>query len=125
MKCSTVEPNRRKIIVMPPGDPFVQRVKASLSGAPRLQEKRMFGGVTFMVRGKMCVSAGKGRIMCRIDPARHDAALKRKGARTVVMKGREYRGWVYVAEAAVKNKRDLAYWVRLSLNYNKHAKASR
>src|SRR5256886_6015782 len=78
---------------MPPVDPLVQRVKASLSGAPRLQEKRMFGGVTFMVRGKMCVSVGKGRIMCRIDPSLHDAALKRKGARTVVMKGREYRGW--------------------------------
>jgi len=72
----------------------------------------MFGGVTFMVRGKMCVSAGKGGIMCRIDPARHDAALQRKGARTVVMKGREYRGWVYVDEAAVQTKRDLDYWVR-------------
>ncbi len=110
---------------MPPGDPFVQRVRASLSGAPRLQEKRMFGGVTFMVRGKMCVSVGKGRIMCRIDPALHDAALKRKGARTVVMKGHEYRGWVYVAAAAVQTKRDLDYWVRLSLDYNKQAKASR
>ena len=40
------------------------------------------------------------------------------------MKGREYRGWVYVDEAAVKNKRDLDYWVRLSLDYNKQAKAS-
>ena len=114
----------RKIIVTPPVDPLVQSVKASLSGAPRLQEKRMFGGVTFMVRGKMCVSVGKGRIMCRIDPALHDAALKRKGARTVVMKGREYRGWVYVAAAAVKTKRDLDYWVRLSLDYNTRAKAS-
>jgi len=109
---------------MPPNDALVRRVKDALAGAPRLQEKRMFGGVTFMVRGKMCVSAGKGRIMCRIDPARHDAALKRKGARTVVMKGREYRGWVYVDEGAVKTKRDLDYWVRLSLDYNKQAKAS-
>jgi len=111
-------------MLMPPNDALVRRVKDALAGAPRLQEKRMFGGVTFMVRGKMCVSAGKGRIMCRIDPARHDAALKRKGARTVVMKGREYRGWVYVDETAVKNKRDLDYWVRLSLDYNKQAEAS-
>jgi len=110
---------------MPPVDPLVQRVQASLSGASRLEEKRMFGGVTFMVRGKMCVSVGKGRIMCRIDPALHDAALKRKGARTVVMKGHEYRGWVYVEAAAVKTKRELDYWVRLSLDYNKRAKASR
>ena len=111
-------------MLMPPNDALVHRVKDALGGAPRLQEKRMFGGVTFMVRGKMCVCAGKGRIMCRIDPALHDAALKRKGARTVVMKGREYRGWVYVDEAAVKTKRDLDYWVRLSLDYNKQAKAS-
>src|SRR3989442_10201364 len=98
---------------MPPNDALVRRVKDALAGAPRLQEKRMFGGVTFMVRGKMCVSAEKGRIMCRIDPALHDAALKRKGARTVVMKGREYRGWVYVYKAGGKNKRDLKYSVRL------------
>ena len=52
------------------------------------------------------------------------AAVKRKGARTVVMKGREYRGWVYVEAAEVKTKRELDYWVRLSLDYNKRAKAS-
>jgi len=40
----------------------------------------MFGGVTFMVRGQMCVSAGKGRIMCRIDPALHDAASEAQGS---------------------------------------------
>ena len=101
------------------------RVREALRGVRQVETKRMFGGLTFMVRGKMCVSVGKGRIMCRIDPALHDAALKRKGARTVVMKGREYRGWVYVAAAAVKTKRELEYWVRLSLDYNKHAKASR
>ena len=50
--------------------------------------------------------------------------MKRKGARTVVMKGREYRGWVYVEAAEVKTKRELDYWVRLSLDYNKRAKAS-
>jgi TfoX/Sxy family transcriptional regulator of competence genes len=116
---------KRNIIDMPPSDPLVQRVKASLAGVPRVEEKRMFGGVTFMVRGKMCISVGKGRIMCRIDPVLHDAAVKRKGARTVIMKGRQYRGWVYIAAAALKTKRDLDYWVRLSLDYNTSAKASR
>ena len=54
-----------------------------------VEEKKMFGGLTFMVRGKMCVSVGKDRIMCRIDPAIHDAAIQRQGCRSVVMKGRE------------------------------------
>lgn len=79
----------------------------------------MFGGTAFMVRDKMCVSAGRERIMCRIDPAFHDAALKRKGCDTVVMKGRRYRGYVYVDAKAVRTVRALKYWVNLALKYNK------
>lgn len=105
-------------------DTLVDRVRAALGGTPRVEEKSMFGGIAFMVRGKMCVSARKERIMCRIDPAIHDAALDRKGCRTVVMKGREYRGYVYVDAAAVRTKRDLDYWLGLALDYNNKAKAS-
>jgi len=71
----------------------------------------MFGSIAFMVRGKMCVSARKERIMCRIDPAVHDAALERTGCRPVMMKGRQYRGYVYVDAAAVRTKGGLAYWI--------------
>ena len=77
-----------------------------------------------MVRGRMCVSVGPGRIMCRIDPAMHDAALERKGCRTVTMKGRQYRGYVYVDAAVLRTKRDLDYWVGLALHYNATAKVS-
>ncbi len=83
----------------------------------------MFGNIAFTVRGKMCVSARAERIMCRIDPAFHDAAVKRKGCRTVVMKGRQYRGYVYVDAAALKTKRALKYWVELALNYNRDQEA--
>jgi TfoX/Sxy family transcriptional regulator of competence genes len=103
---------------------LAKRVKAALGRVKPLEEKRMFGGLAFMVRGKMCVSVGKERIMCRIDPAIHDAALQRKGCRTVVMKGREYRGYVHVDADAVKTKSDLDYWVELALDYNSKAKAS-
>jgi TfoX/Sxy family transcriptional regulator of competence genes len=103
---------------------LLRRVRASLVHIPRVQEKKMFAGITFMVNGKMCISVGPDRIMCRIDPAMHEKALKRKGARTVLMKGREYRGFVYVNEEAIKNKKDLDYWIALSLDFNKRAKAS-
>jgi len=83
-----------------------------------VQEKRMFGGLVFMVRGKMCVSVGKERIMCRIDPAIHDAALECKGCRTVIMGGRSYCGYVYIDAEVVRGKRRLDYWVRLALDYN-------
>ena len=109
---------------MPRDETLEGRVKAALIRTPRVEEKRMFGGTTFMVDGKMCVSVGKERIMCRIDPAVHDAALERTGCRTVVMKGRPYRGYVYVDAEAVRTKEDLQYWVGLSLDYNKKAKAS-
>ena len=85
----------------------------------------MFRGAVFMVNGKMCVTAGDERIMCRIDPALHDAALRRKGATTVVMKGRNYRGWVYVDGEGMKTKKQLEYWVGLALDFNGKAKASK
>ena len=90
-----------------PESPLTDRVRAALSGKIDFQEKRMFGGVTFMVQGKMCISAGKNRIMCRIDPDVHDSALTREGCRTVIMKGRQYRGYVYVDEDALKLKASL------------------
>lgn len=82
----------------------------------------MFGGVTFMVRGKMCVSVGKDRIMCRIDPAVHRAALTRKGVSTMRMKGRDYLGFVHVKADAVRAKRDLDHWVGLALEFNARRK---
>jgi TfoX/Sxy family transcriptional regulator of competence genes len=109
---------------VPTDEALLTRVRAVLSQTPNVEEKRMFGGITFMVRGKMCVSVGAERIMCRIDPAIHEAALEHKGCRTVVMKGRQYRGYVHVDRAAVKSQHDLDYWIGLALDYNTKAKAS-
>ena len=109
---------------MPYDEALAKRVRAALGRTCPVQEKRMFGGLTFMVRGKMCVSVGKDRIMCRIDPAIHDAVIQRPGCRTVVMKGREYRGFVHVSTEAVKTKGDLDYWVGLARDYNARAKPS-
>jgi len=103
---------------------WAHRVRAALAHIPRVVEKKMFGGIAFMVNGKMCISAGKDRLMFRIDPASHEKALKRKGCRTVMMKGREYKGYVYVSEEGMKTKKDFDYWIGLALDYNKKAKAS-
>ena len=67
----------------------MERVRVALAHVPDVKQKKMFGSIAFMVRGKMCVSARAERIMCRIDPARHDAAVKRPGCRTVVMEPTE------------------------------------
>jgi TfoX/Sxy family transcriptional regulator of competence genes len=98
---------------------LVNRVRAALASVPNVQEKRMFGSTAFMIRGKMCISARAERIMCRIDPALHDTALEHEGCQTVVMRGRKYKGYVYVDAKAVRTIGALKYWVDLALNYNK------
>lgn len=72
----------------------------------------------------MFVTVGDNKKMCRIDPAIHEEAIKRKGSQTVLMKEREYKGYVYINEDGIKSKRDLAYWVGISLEFNKRAKAT-
>lgn len=102
-----------------------ERIQTALAHLPHVEEKKMFGGVAFMVNGKICITVGKDRIMCRIDPAIHEQALKRKGSKTVIMRGREYKGYVHVNEDGLKLKRDFDYWINLSLDFNSVAKASK
>ena len=103
---------------------LANRVRAALESRVPVEEKKMFGGLAFMVRGKMCVNVGQSRLMCRIDPAGHDAALQHEGCTTVIMKGRKCRGYVHVDAEAVKIERELNFWVALSLNYNEKLQAS-
>lgn len=98
---------------------LLQRIRAALAGAPGVTEKRMFGSMAFMVQGNLCVSCRPDRIMCRIDPARHDEAVKQGGCRTVVMRGRECRGYVYVDAESVRTQRSLRRWIDMALSYNK------
>jgi TfoX/Sxy family transcriptional regulator of competence genes len=97
-------------------------VRAALQSISGVSEKKMFGSHAFLVGGKMAVSARAERIMCRIDPAGHDAATKRPGCTTVVMGGRRYRGYVYVAVDAVKTEPALSYWIGLALSFNAASK---
>jgi len=103
---------------------LTKRIREALAHLPNVEEKRMFSGITFMVNGKMCVSAGDDRMMCRIDPELHDEAVKKKGCRTVEMKGRQYKGYVYVSEEGMKSQKDFDYWIELALDFNKRAKAT-
>ena len=101
------------------------RVRTALADIRDVEEKKMFGGLMFMVNGKMCISVGKDRIMCRIDPAIHNDIVKRKGCTTVTMKVRKYIGYVHVDKKVLKTKKQLDYWIDLALDYNKRAKPSK
>jgi TfoX/Sxy family transcriptional regulator of competence genes len=104
---------------------MTNRVREALAHLPDVEEKKMFRGIAFMVNGKMCVSTGDERLMCRIDPAIHDEAVKKKGCETMIMKGREYKGYVYVQEDVIKTKKEMEYWIGLALDFNGRAKASK
>lgn len=104
---------------------LTNRVREALADVKKVEEKKMFSGITFMVDGKMCISVGDDRIMCRIDPVIHEEAIQKKGCRTMEMKGKEYKGYVYVNEESLKTKKELDYWTGLALDFNKKAKASK
>ena len=103
---------------MPPNESLLRRVRDALRDERDVVERKMFGGITFMVNGRMCVSVGARRLMCRIDPVIHEAVTKQRACRTVVMKGRAYRGYVHVDESAVRRKNDFEYWIRLAREFN-------
>ncbi len=104
---------------------LVGRIRKALAFVPEVEEKKMFGGVAFMVDGKMCITVGKDRIMCRINPTIHDEAITGEGIQKVKMKGRELKGYIHINEEAIKTKKDFDYWIERALDFNKVAKASK
>ncbi len=90
----------------------------------KVEEKRMFSGVAFMVNDKMCITAGGERIMCRIDPEVYEEALKKDGCSPMIMKGRVYKGYVNISTDGITRKTELDYWVGLALDFNEKAKAT-
>lgn len=92
------------------------RVNELLAGGPDLSEKRMFGGLAFLLAGNMAVAAsGRGGLMVRLDPERLDAALAAGEVRPVEMRGRKLRGWVVVDANALESERELERWVKLGM----------
>ncbi len=103
---------------------LAEKVRQLLSYLPHVEEKRMFSGVTFMVNGKMCVAVGNDHLMCRIDPRLQEEVLKIDGVRPVIMRGRIFKGYVYVSQEALQINQGLSYWIGLALEFNQRAKAS-
>jgi TfoX/Sxy family transcriptional regulator of competence genes len=104
---------------------LASRVRDLLAGRGKIAEKKMMGGLTFMVNDRMCVGVVANDLMARIGPLAYDEALTRKGCREMDFTGKAMRGYVFVGPAGTRQTRDLDRWVRLALDFNKKAKASR
>ena len=91
----------------------------------QFEEKKMMGGICFMVNDKMCLGTVKGFLMARIDPDMYEKVLKKKGCREMDFTGRAMKGYVFVEPKGIDKESDLEYWVNLCLEFNPKAKASK
>lgn len=88
-------------------------------------EKKMFGGLCFMVENKMCIGVVKEELMARIGPDRYEEALTKNGCSEMNFTGRPMKGYVFLKDEATDLDDDLEYWVQLALDFNPLAKASK
>lgn len=99
-------------------DVLAQRIRDIVRGEPGLSEKRMFGGLAFLVHGNLAVSASsQGGLLVRIDPADAQSLTSLPGARRFEMRGREVDGWLGVDVAALASEDDVRHWVDTGLTY--------
>jgi hypothetical protein len=92
---------------------LANRIRELIASEPGVTEKKMFGGLAFMVGGNMAVSAsGQGGLLLRVDPEATDALAAKPHAAPFVMRGREMQGWLRIAPEGVRTKRGLEPWVR-------------
>lgn len=96
---------------------LAQRIRESLGGTSGVAEKRMFGGLAFLVDGNMCVGVIGDDLIARVGPDATAAALGRPGSRVFDFTGRPMKGWITVDASALDADDALAAWVDESLGF--------
>jgi TfoX/Sxy family transcriptional regulator of competence genes len=105
---------------------LAHRIRELVSTEEGVSEKRMFGGLAFLLDGNMAVSAsGQGGLLLRVDPAETDALLGRPHAHPFEMRGRVMRGWLRVDAEGLRTKRQLERWVVRGVAYARSLPAKR
>jgi hypothetical protein len=93
------------------------RIRAALSGQPGLNEKKLFGGVCFLLNGNMACGVNKNDLIVRVGPGKHAQALSRPHARVFDLTGRPMTGWVSVSSSGFATEQDLKEWLRLGVDF--------
>jgi hypothetical protein len=97
---------------------LADRIRQLLVNESDLTEKKMFGGLAFLIGGHMAVAAsGQGGVLVRVDPAQSDMLVATTNARLMEMRGRSMQGWLRVDPQDLRTKRQLAKWVELGTTY--------
>ena len=96
---------------------LAERVRDHLADNPEIIEKKMFGGIAFMLSGNMAVGISKDELMVRTGPDRYEEAINTPGVRDFDMTGRRMKGWVLVAPDQLSTDKGLDAWVSLGLDF--------
>jgi TfoX/Sxy family transcriptional regulator of competence genes len=97
---------------------LAQRIRALMGERDDLTEKKIFGGLAFLVGGNMAIAAsGQGGLLVRVDPAESDELVASTPAETMVMRGREMAGWLRLDAADLASEDELAAWVQRGTTY--------
>jgi TfoX/Sxy family transcriptional regulator of competence genes len=105
---------------------LADRIRTLIGTESNLTEKKMFGGLAFLIAGNMALAAsGQGGVLVRVDPAQSGALVAKTNARLMEMRGRRMRGWLRIGAEDVQTKRQLARWVELGAAYARSLPAKR
>jgi TfoX/Sxy family transcriptional regulator of competence genes len=96
---------------MPYDEGLAERIREVLNDRPDVSEKKMFGGIAFMVRGHMCVGIVKDDLMVRVGPEAYEDLVREPHARRMDFTGRPMKGFLYVAPEGFESDADLHRWV--------------
>jgi TfoX/Sxy family transcriptional regulator of competence genes len=96
---------------------LAERIREALDGERGISEKKMFGGIAFLLRGKMFVGIVKNDLMVRVGPEAYEDALKKPFARPMDFTGKPMAGYVYVAPKGTTDDDVLEGWVRQGLKF--------
>ncbi len=111
---------------MPYNEKLADRVREFISQTQdKMEEKKMFSGICFMVNDKMCAGIQKERLMVRLNPDIFETVLEKEGCAAMDFSGKVMKGYVLIDEAALTTKKKLNYWLKLALDFNPLAKATK
>ena len=105
---------------------LADRIRELVVSEPGLTEKKMFGGLAFLIGGNMAAAAsGQGGVLVRVGPAQSEKLVATTNARLMEMRGRSMQGWLRVDPEDLRTKRQLAKWVQLGTTYARSLPAKR
>ncbi len=96
---------------------LAERMRKQLGKRKSLAEKKMFGGLAFLLNGNMCCGVHSDEMIVRLDPSQTEQALRERHTRIFDLSGRPMKGWILVQAGGLKTEPALAKWVEIGVKY--------